>query len=92
MTMEVHGKSCNVQIFNTFLVGFHLHEAFAAVLRNTHWYECPNGHPYFIGNCGGANQTARCNECGEEIGGSSHRLLSSNRHVTGRVREVLQNL
>ena len=19
-----------------------------------HWFECPNGHPYLIGDCGGA--------------------------------------
>ena len=43
-----------------------------------HWYECRNGHPYFIGECGGAMQTSRCIECGEEVGGSSHTLLSHN--------------
>ncbi len=46
---------------------------------NSHWYECPNGHPYFIGECGGAMELGRCNECGEQIGGESHRLLASNR-------------
>ncbi len=46
---------------------------------NSHWYECPNGHPYFIGECGGAMELGRCNECGEQIGGGSHRLLASNR-------------
>lgn len=44
-----------------------------------HWYECPNGHPYFIGNCGGAMVTATCIECGERVGGSSHQLLPTNR-------------
>ena len=24
-------------------------------LDSGHWYECPNGHPYVIGECGGAN-------------------------------------
>eukprot|EP00980_Cylindrotheca_fusiformis_P004953 scaffold1051_cov119-Cylindrotheca_fusiformis.AAC.28 len=48
-----------------------------------HWYECPNGHPYFIGECGGAMETSTCNECGEEIGGSSHRVLGSNRGWRG---------
>ena len=24
-------------------------------LNSGHWYECPNGHPYVIGECGGAN-------------------------------------
>ncbi|KAL3940607.1 MAG: hypothetical protein SGBAC_004891 [Bacillariaceae sp.] len=48
-----------------------------------HWYECPNGHPYFIGDCGGAMTTARCFECGAEIGGSNHRMLGSNRAWRG---------
>ena len=46
---------------------------------SSHWYECPNGHPYFIGNCGGAMQVGNCIECGEQIGGTGHRLLASNR-------------
>jgi hypothetical protein len=27
------------------------------------WFECPNGHPYVIGECGGAMQVAICPEC-----------------------------
>jgi len=46
-----------------------------------HWYECPNGHPYFIGECGQAMQTSTCPECGETVGGGSHTLLSSNRQA-----------
>lgn len=37
---------------------------------NDHWYTCPNGHLYFIGNC---------LECGAEVGGGGHRLLGTNR-------------
>lgn len=48
-----------------------------------HWYECTNGHPYYIGECGRAMQTSFCIECGEEIGGSSHRLLGSNQAWRG---------
>jgi hypothetical protein len=55
---------------------------------SSHWYECPNGHPYFIGDCGGAMVTSRCIECGEPVGENSHRLLSSNRTAGGLVREV----
>ena len=44
-----------------------------------HWYTCPNGHDYFIGECGGAMQTSRCAECGEEIGGNNHQLVGTNR-------------
>ncbi|XP_044269806.1 NFX1-type zinc finger-containing protein 1-like isoform X2 [Tribolium madens] len=43
-----------------------------------HWYKCPNGHVYAIGECGGAMEEATCNECGARIGGSRHRLLESN--------------
>jgi hypothetical protein len=45
---------------------------------SSHWFECPNGHPYFIGECGGAMQTSLCIECRAPVGGSSHRLLASN--------------
>ncbi|CAI2179568.1 15854_t:CDS:10 [Funneliformis geosporum] len=44
-----------------------------------HWYECPNGHPYTIGECGGAMQASRCPDCGATVGGSSHSLTSGNR-------------
>ncbi|KAJ3266261.1 hypothetical protein HDU77_001750 [Chytriomyces hyalinus] len=44
-----------------------------------HWYQCPNGHPYAIGECGMAMQQARCYECGVLVGGQSHRLTSDNR-------------
>jgi len=40
---------------------------------SSHWYECPNGHPYFIGECGGAMEDARCPECHEVVGVGSHR-------------------
>ncbi|KAF8978876.1 hypothetical protein BGZ46_006063 [Entomortierella lignicola] len=43
-----------------------------------HWYRCQNGHSYFIGNCGGANQESRCYDCGAPVGGSNHRLQSGN--------------
>ncbi|KAI6157793.1 hypothetical protein BKA82DRAFT_4061548 [Pisolithus tinctorius] len=47
-----------------------------------HFYRCPNGHTFVIGDCGGAMQTSRCPECGEAIGGSSHSLLPSNSRAT----------
>jgi hypothetical protein len=57
---------------------------------SAHWYECPNGHPYMIGDCGGATQESRCPECQAPIGGSGHRLNSTNRQAGGIVGEVLQ--
>ncbi|KAF8656766.1 hypothetical protein AX16_002444 [Volvariella volvacea WC 439] len=46
-----------------------------------HFYTCPNGHVYVIGECGGAMQTSRCPECGATVGGSSHRLTQGNRRA-----------
>ena len=28
-----------------------------------HWYSCPNGHVYNIGDCGGATVEANCPDC-----------------------------
>ncbi|XP_046738512.1 NFX1-type zinc finger-containing protein 1-like [Diprion similis] len=47
-----------------------------------HWFKCPNGHYYTIGECGGAMQESKCIECHAKIGGSSHRLRSDNRVAT----------
>ncbi|KAF8748917.1 P-loop containing nucleoside triphosphate hydrolase protein [Rhizoctonia solani] len=46
-----------------------------------HFYQCPNGHPYVIGECGGAMQVSTCPECGAAIGGSHHRSLAGNTHA-----------
>ena len=46
-----------------------------------HWYTCPNNHPYYIGNCGGAMEARACPECGATIGGGSHQLTAGNRAV-----------
>lgn len=43
-----------------------------------HFFQCPNGHVYVIGECGGAMQTSRCPECGARIGGSQHNLVADN--------------
>ncbi|KAG8955989.1 hypothetical protein FRC04_006438 [Tulasnella sp. 424] len=47
-----------------------------------HFYRCRNGHPYVIGECGGAMQRSRCPECGETIGGGDHTLDASNSRAT----------
>ncbi|POG62130.1 hypothetical protein GLOIN_2v1698736 [Rhizophagus irregularis DAOM 181602=DAOM 197198] len=44
-----------------------------------HWYDCPNGHPYTIGECGRAWEKSVCPECNAEIGGESHKLSAGNR-------------
>ncbi|KAI9752216.1 MAG: hypothetical protein M4579_005719 [Chaenotheca gracillima] len=38
-----------------------------------HWYNCANGHPFAIGECGMPMELARCPECGAPVGGQSHR-------------------
>ncbi|XP_040837269.1 NFX1-type zinc finger-containing protein 1 [Ochotona curzoniae] len=48
-------------------------------LPRGHWFKCPNGHIYVIGECGGAMQRGTCPECKEVIGGTNHTLESSNR-------------
>lgn len=55
-----------------------------------HWYECPNGHPYFIGECGGAMQESRCIECGAVVGGTNHSLNATNRRAGGALAEALR--
>jgi hypothetical protein len=43
-----------------------------------HWFTCPNGHIYYIGECGGAMQQSSCPECGAVVGGIDHRLAAGN--------------
>jgi len=43
-----------------------------------HWNKCPNGHLYFIGECGQAMQKGVCPDCGAKIGGSDHKLTEGN--------------
>ncbi|XP_023929947.1 NFX1-type zinc finger-containing protein 1-like [Lingula anatina] len=47
-------------------------------LTQGHWFKCPNGHIYAIGDCGGAMEEATCPECKARIGGQSHRLRDDN--------------
>jgi hypothetical protein len=56
---------------------------------SSHWYECPNGHPYYIGECGGAMQESFCPECKERVGGHYHNLNPSNRQVGGIFAQAL---
>lgn len=50
--------------------------------KRGHWYKCPNGHIYAIGECGGAMQRSKCPECGQTIGGASHTLEHGNTLAT----------
>ena len=48
-------------------------------LSKGHWFKCPNGHFYCIGDCGGAMVEAKCPDCDAKIGGTRHTLLDTNR-------------
>ena len=45
----------------------------------SHWFVCSNGHPYVIGECGGAMETSKCPDCNEQVGGGSHHLVNTSR-------------
>ncbi|XP_041944382.1 NFX1-type zinc finger-containing protein 1 [Alosa sapidissima] len=47
-------------------------------LPQGHWYKCPNGHVYAIGDCGGATESRRCPDCNAVIGGANHNLTAGN--------------
>ncbi|XP_062853233.1 NFX1-type zinc finger-containing protein 1 [Trichomycterus rosablanca] len=51
-------------------------------LNKGHWYKCPNGHVYAIGDCGGAMENGRCPECNTRIGGAQHLLAQGNSVAT----------
>ena len=53
-----------------------------------HFFTCPSGHVFAIGECGGAMEVSRCPECGATIGGSSHRLAEGNQQAAAFLRVV----
>ena len=57
----------------------HLQEARAAI--GGAWYECPNGHPYYISECGQPIQDYTCPDCGQRIGGGQNCLINTNRQA-----------
>ncbi|KAG2420534.1 hypothetical protein HFD88_000146 [Aspergillus terreus] len=46
-----------------------------------HWYYCENGHPFTIGECGGAMELSRCPDCGAAVGGQDHRTATGVTHA-----------
>lgn len=48
----------------------------------TVWYRCECGSLYFIGECGRAMETARCVECGRDVGGWDHQLVETSKGLT----------
>ncbi|KAK4466113.1 hypothetical protein QBC42DRAFT_293724 [Cladorrhinum samala] len=51
-----------------------------------HWYNCENGHPFAIGECGMPMEEARCPECGARIGGQNHQAVAGVTRATSMER------
>ncbi|XP_078674105.1 E3 ubiquitin-protein ligase rnf213-alpha-like isoform X2 [Branchiostoma floridae x Branchiostoma belcheri] len=49
-----------------------------------HWFQCANGHPYPIGECGQPMEQSRCPDCGAAIGGVNHRPAQGGRMQAAR--------
>ncbi|XP_069077151.1 NFX1-type zinc finger-containing protein 1-like [Pleurodeles waltl] len=47
-------------------------------LGKGHWYSCPKGHLYTVGECGRPMQESSCPECGSAIGGQQHNPVQGN--------------
>lgn len=45
------------------------------------WYACPNGHPFYVDQCGRPTEVKTCVECGANIGGEDHELLDTNKDL-----------
>ena len=57
-------------------------EIVAAVgLSKGHWFKCPNGYFYCIGEFCGATEESKCPECKAVIGGTNHSLADGNVHT-----------
>lgn len=41
-------------------------------LGTGHWYECPCGYIFVVGDCGMPMQTAPCPQCSRQVGGTNH--------------------
>ncbi|XP_041355040.1 E3 ubiquitin-protein ligase RNF213-like [Gigantopelta aegis] len=46
--------------------------------KNVVVYRCPNGHPYFIIDCGRPTTDGRCLDCGLRVGGVGNKLADGN--------------
>lgn len=64
------------------MINLAMSTSFHSAQKSGHWFMCSNGHYYCITECGGATQTSKCPECGETIGGSAHRTVSTSRLAT----------
>nr|XP_055971345.1 E3 ubiquitin-protein ligase RNF213 [Sorex fumeus] len=54
-------------------------------LEMVHWYECPNGHPCSIGECGMPMEESFCVDCRAPIGGRGHRPREGFHKITDNI-------
>ncbi|KAL1965266.1 hypothetical protein VTN77DRAFT_5868 [Rasamsonia byssochlamydoides] len=82
LTDEIDGteKMLNGSTFYTAVTSEERMAVVAAMAREFHgtghWYYCQNGHPFTIGECGGAMQLSTCPECGAPVGGQHHQTVA----------------
>ena len=50
---------------------------------------CPNGHLYLIGDCGQANESGRCPDCGRPIGGAAYGEFHAGNQIAGGRGDVV---
>ncbi|XP_072256671.1 E3 ubiquitin-protein ligase RNF213 [Pyxicephalus adspersus] len=62
-----------------------LTKARTAMTEQLQWYECPNRHYCAVGECGQPMQTARCPDCGANVGGVDHTALQGFRRIQQNV-------
>ena len=59
-------------------------------LAKGHWFKCPNGHYYCIGECGDAMQEVKCPECGAKIGAWTTSHFTSCHQITSWLQRWME--
>jgi len=61
-------------------------QAMAVRVLGGRWYTCPNGHAYYVDQCGRPTRIQKCGTCGVDIGGTDHNLLDSNKDLDTKLQ------
>lgn len=59
-------------------------------LGTGHWYTCPCGYIFAVGDCGLPMETAPCPQCSREVGGAGHNPSAGVEHADAFERAVAQ--
>ena len=65
---------------------------FETPLDGVRWYECPNGHPYSVGECGRPMQKGKCPSCGAPIGGQHHQNVAGVKDARNPIMDFANHL